>query len=146
MATIGLSEAAKLTGRNPSTIHRAMKTGRLSYTLGAAGERQIDTAELDRVFGIKINGAMVDAIAQPVQSNVTHPGELAALQRLLDEREATIRDLRARLDASEAERRQMNVLLTHQAGSVSSPPDAKAMILTDQQPQKRWRRRIFGRG
>jgi hypothetical protein len=81
MASIGLSEAARLTGRNQSTIHRAMKTGRLSYTKDAAGERRIDTAELDRVFGMRhgpngasagSNGATADAMAQPVASHVTH--------------------------------------------------------------------------
>ena len=62
MASIGLSEAARLTGRNQSTIHRAMKAGRLSYTVDETGERRIDTAELDRVFPIKINGASADAL------------------------------------------------------------------------------------
>jgi hypothetical protein len=74
MASIGLSEAARLTGRNQSTIHRAMKAGRLSYTVDETGERRIDTSELARVFPIKpssltqFNGASVDAMAQPVQS------------------------------------------------------------------------------
>jgi hypothetical protein len=56
MAQIGLSEAARLVGKNQSTIHRAMKAGRLSYTTGPAGERRIDTAELARVFAITIRG------------------------------------------------------------------------------------------
>jgi predicted site-specific integrase-resolvase len=50
MPTVGLSEAAKLTGRNQSTIHRALKSGRLAYTIDATGERRIDLAELRRVF------------------------------------------------------------------------------------------------
>jgi hypothetical protein len=48
MASIGLSEAARLTGRNASTIHRSMKTGRLSYTRDEAGNRQIDVSEQGR--------------------------------------------------------------------------------------------------
>jgi hypothetical protein len=98
MAQIGLRQAARLSGKNTSTIHRAMKTGRLSFTVDEAGARQIDTAELDRVFGIKtlsesnkVNGALV---AQPLQSHPAHPGEIAALERLLADREATIADLR----------------------------------------------------
>jgi hypothetical protein len=43
-----------------------------------------------------------------LQSNTSHAGEHAALQRLLDDREASIADLRGRLDASEAERRQLS--------------------------------------
>ncbi|MBO0737954.1 MAG: hypothetical protein J2P48_15500 [Alphaproteobacteria bacterium] len=102
MALVGLSEAAKLSGRNQTTIHRAMKTGRLSYTVGEAGERRIDTAELDRVFGIKANGASDGAVAHPVQSHITPVREIEALQRLLDDREATIRDLREHANANAA--------------------------------------------
>ena len=65
MPGIGLSEAAKLTGRNQSTIHRAMKTGRLSFTVGDDGERRIDPAELDRVFGIKLNGGAIPDASAP---------------------------------------------------------------------------------
>jgi hypothetical protein len=42
---IGLRAAARLCGKNQSTIHCALKTGRLSYTLGEGGERRIDVAE-----------------------------------------------------------------------------------------------------
>jgi hypothetical protein len=106
MAAIGLAEAARMTGRNASTIHRAMRSGRLSYTKDAAGERRVEISELERVFGVKIdnmsnsnrgNGATAAIDANASYGNDTHGGELAALQRLLDERECTIGD-RARLD------------------------------------------------
>jgi hypothetical protein len=108
VAEIGLAEAARLAGKNASTIHRAMKVGRLSYTVGAAGERRIDPAELERVFGTG-NGATA---AHAPKSHDAHVGELAALQRLLDDRDATIRDLRARLDLEADERRRLTLLLT----------------------------------
>jgi hypothetical protein len=101
-----------------------MKTGRLSYTVGEVGERRIDTAELDRAFGIRVNGATPNAMAQSVPSHVMHAGEVAALQRQLDDREATIRDLRTRLDASEGERRTVQARL-----------DA---VLTDQRARRSW--------
>ena len=120
MPAVGLSEAAKLTGRNQSTIHRAMKTGRIAFAVAENGERRIDIAELERSFGLK-GSARPDASAQPLQSNAVQADAMAALQRLLDDREGTIRDLRARLDASEAERRaaqaQVTALLTDQRGS-----------------------------
>jgi len=50
---LGLSEAARLVGRDVSTLHRAMKSGRLAYTMGADGKRRLDPAELERVFEIK---------------------------------------------------------------------------------------------
>jgi TolA-binding protein len=104
-----------------------MKAGRLSYTVDGAGQRRIDTSELDRVFGVKtpqqgvlppVNGASGASACEALQSNGAHAGEHAALERLLADREASIADLRQRLDASEAERRQLSErlhgLLTNQ--------------------------------
>jgi hypothetical protein len=136
-----------MTGRNQSTVHRAMRMGRLSFTVNEAGERRIDVSELERVFGIKspqgeeaaINGASDAMVAHAVASNATHAGEIAALERLLAEREAsiarqdeTIRDLRARLDAEVEERRRVQErltgLLTHrQVGSVPSVPKTETV-------------------
>jgi hypothetical protein len=101
-----------------------MKKGRLSYTTGVNGERKVDTAELERVFGIKPNGAMPDATETSMRRHVMHVGEIAALRAQLEDRDATIRDLRARLDASATERRDLTVRL-----------------LTDQRPARRkwWR-------
>ena len=70
MALVGLSEAARITGRNRTTIFRAMKSGRLSFTTNGAGERQVDVAELERVF------AATDA-EQP-KSDATHVAVLGA--------------------------------------------------------------------
>ena len=53
MALVGLKKAAYLTGKNQSTIHRAMTDGRLSFTKNEIGERIIETSELNRVFEIK---------------------------------------------------------------------------------------------
>lgn len=50
---VGLKIAAEMTGKAQVTIHRAMKDGRLSFTIGNTGDRLIDTSELDRVFNIK---------------------------------------------------------------------------------------------
>jgi hypothetical protein len=50
MAAIGLSDAAKVTGRNQSRMHRAMKTGPLSLTVEGR-ERRVDTTER-WVFGV----------------------------------------------------------------------------------------------
>ena len=124
MSLVGLSEAARLTGKAHTTIHRAMKAGRLSFTVDEAGERRVDTAELARVFGLNtVNGASLDAIASDVQRNVAHVREIELLTQQLADRDATIPDLRSRLDAEAEERRRVQErltgLLTHrQAGSV----------------------------
>ena len=49
-APIGIKEAVRRSGRNKGTIHQAMKTGKLPFTLSADGIRRIDPVELERVF------------------------------------------------------------------------------------------------
>jgi len=55
MAKVGLTEAAKLTGKSPSTITRRSNhkdiRKRISFTNNDNGDRVYDVAELERVFG-----------------------------------------------------------------------------------------------
>jgi hypothetical protein len=105
MPLIGLKEAARLTGKNQSTIHRAMKASRLSYTMSETGERLIDPAELDRVFAVKPPEQLARNEAQASQSNDVQLAELrmqlaaerdkaAGLHERLAEKDAVIVDLR----------------------------------------------------
>src|SRR4051812_22836127 len=90
MATIGLSEAARLTGTARSTLYRAIKNGRISATMGPNGAVRIDPAELERAFPVVVardNGAM----SRETTRNVTRPAELvvrvAELEARLAERD-----------------------------------------------------------
>lgn len=118
-----LGEAARATGKAKPTIARAIATGRISASRSDTGSWQIEPAELHRVYPMagQSNGIMLRGVL----------GESAgtSLAERVAEQAETIRDLRARLDASEAERRQlserMTGLLTHrQTGSVPSIPAA----------------------
>ncbi|MGJ0580197.1 MerR family transcriptional regulator [Xenorhabdus bovienii] len=52
MALVSISEAARLTGKARSTLHKYIKQGRLSTTTDQnTGNKSIDTSELVRVFG-----------------------------------------------------------------------------------------------
>ena len=51
MAFLSISAAARAAGVDRSTIRRAVKSGRLSTTTDASGQRGIDTSELLRAFG-----------------------------------------------------------------------------------------------
>ncbi|GKW26796.1 hypothetical protein PEC311524_43900 [Pectobacterium carotovorum subsp. carotovorum] len=51
MAKISISEAARLTGKSRTTLHRLIKTGELSTCQGARNARMVDISELIRVFG-----------------------------------------------------------------------------------------------
>lgn len=51
MAKVSVSEAARLTGKSRTTLHRLIKTGDLSTCHGERNARLVDTSELLRVFG-----------------------------------------------------------------------------------------------
>ena len=51
MSQLPIVDAAKRVGRSPKTLYRLVSTGVLSATTDVNGKKQIDTAELLRVFG-----------------------------------------------------------------------------------------------
>lgn len=51
MAKVSISEAARLTGKSRTTLHRLIKTGELSTCYGDRNARMVDISELIRVFG-----------------------------------------------------------------------------------------------
>mgnify|MGYP002714412128 CR=1 FL=1 len=111
---LSLSAAAKEVDRSKSTLSRAIKEGRLSAVRCEDGSYRIDLAELYRVFPAPV--------PQPTASNTTQPAserdgtlrmQVEAAERERDrereernrEREqmqATIDDLRTRLDRAES--------------------------------------------
>ena len=134
MALVGLKRASELTGKNQSTIHRAMKAGRLSYSLGDSGERLLDTSELTRLFPLKSDDDGLRNDASGEQRNDTQAAELrerlAFMQQRIDALEADKTDLRAERD------RLLSVIET-QAQQVK--------LLTDQRPAQAEARRGFWR-
>ena len=124
-----LSEAAKATGKNKTTIQRAIKNGKISAIKGDSGSYEIEPSELHRVFP----PVAAQRDAQHRQSNDTQQGKSASinndLARVLElEKELavahervngleahkeqmadTINDLRKRLDNSEG---RVTALLT----------------------------------
>ncbi len=116
-----LSEAAKATGKNKTTVQRAIKNGKISASKGDSGSYEIEPSELHRVFP----PVAAQRDAQHRQSNDTQQSKSASinsdLARVLElEKELaiahervngleahkeqmadTINDLRKRLDSSE---------------------------------------------
>ncbi len=126
-----LAQAALATGRDRSTLLKAIRRGTLSAQRDeATGAWRVDAAELDRVYGIGTSqgnselgiggsqpGAQPDMHAQ-LQVERTKTAGLEA--RLLDAQEV-IRDLRARLDAEAEERRRLTAVLADQRTTPSAP-------------------------
>jgi hypothetical protein len=127
---LSLSAAAKEVDRSKSTLSRAIKEGRLSATRCENGSYQIDPAELYRVFPAPVPQPTTSNAAQPEsERDGTLRMQLEVAERERDrereersrEREqmqATIDDLRARLDRAES----------RIAGLLPAPPT----------PRRRW--------
>lgn len=116
-----LSEAAKATGKNKTTIQRAIKSGKISAIKGNSGSYEIDPSELHRIFPPTV----AHRDAQLTQGNDTqrakftpesnHIDRVVELEKELavarerangleaqkDQMADTINDLRKRLDNSE---------------------------------------------
>lgn len=124
-----LSEAAKATGKNKTTIQRAIKSGKISASKGDDGSYQIEPSELHRVFPPAVaqqdanhpkSNDTQQANFSSTNSNLTRVLELEkelavareranGLEAQKDQMADTISDLRKRLDYSEG---RVTALLT----------------------------------
>lgn len=144
---VSVRTAAEMTRTSKTTIQRNIKAGKLSAQRNEAGEWEIDPAELARVMTIHdVNQTepatrddahpTPDTTAnqpEPQQTNGADQAHHETIAELLkdqiDVQQATIDDLRERLDRSESERQrtqsQLAGLLTHQSESQPEPPRSK---------------------
>jgi hypothetical protein len=102
---LSLRQAADMCGKGRSTIHRALKSGKLSGTKDENGEWSIDGAELARVFpwDAPSHDQWDDTgqdRATPDMSEVLAV-KVAMLEQLLEREQETVADLRKRLDRAE---------------------------------------------
>lgn len=121
MAKVGAQRAAVLTGKSKSTIQRAMKSGKLSYSLDQNNRRVIDVAELERVFGIKkeslnAGGSKPSTSPAPSTDELIEKERLAMQVKMLEQQletaQESIEDLKSQRDKWEQQASQ--VLLTTQ--------------------------------
>ena len=105
MTQVCVAEAARLVGRDRKSIYRAIKQGRVSATLSPTGERQIDTAELIRIYGeLRDTATGRGAVATPQRETPNEAERIAALEAenaslkaRLNDKERHIDDLRGAL-------------------------------------------------
>jgi hypothetical protein len=112
-----LGTAAIATGKSKTTIHRAIKSGKLSAFKNDDGTFEIDPAELHRVFypvthGVTGNTTMEQSVTPDVTALLAQENDFLRLQ-LEREREFN-RDLQLMLKTESDERRKLTALLTHQ--------------------------------
>src|SRR3954453_12296955 len=84
MAQVGISAAAKITGRTRSTISRAIDKGLLSATRDDFGRYGIDPAELERGYGTLRSPNADDDVSNDAQQLDAAHGNGAALLREIE--------------------------------------------------------------
>ncbi len=130
--TLSAAQAAAAVGMTKAGIIRAIHSGKLSATRNEHGNFVVDPAELFRVY---------DAVSTDVKSarqideNLTNDPhtslqeKVALLERIINDKDDVIADLRTRLDVATDEWRRLGLLLV------------------DHQSQPRsWWARVFGGG
>jgi hypothetical protein len=121
MALLNISAAARATGKDRTTLHRKMKAGELSATVGPDGSKLLDTSELERVFGpLRATGDATPAATTGVQHAPQQPAPApdptaAALVELLRGQLVQSADrerwLREQLEAEQHARRELETRL-----------------------------------
>lgn len=110
-------EAAKLVGKSIPTITRAIKNGKLSAKPRKPKGWIIERSELFRVFDVVTLETNMDISSleyeTPIKDSVLQ-AKLEVTEQRLEDAQATIQDLRDRLDAESAERRQLTAQITDQ--------------------------------
>lgn len=134
--TYSLGTAAKAAGISKTTIHRAIKSGKLSAIRHEDGSYEIDPAELHRVYppGSQGNSSSNHDLEQTETLNETGVlrREVELLRERMADKDGVIADLRRRLDAEAEERRKLTALLTDQRATRTTP------VSTAERP-KGWR-------
>lgn len=118
MAKVSVSEAARLTGKSRTTLHRLIKTGELSTCPGERNARMLDTSELLRVFG-SLDG-----------SKTVHVSEQAGEQRVTAseaENEQVIRSLKQEIE-------HLRTLVSAQGSHIDSLKQAMQLLEHKQPP------------
>ncbi|PLR29240.1 DNA-binding protein [Chimaeribacter coloradensis] len=100
MAKVSISEAARLTGKSRTTLHRLIKTGELSTCAGARNSKMLDTSELIRVFGDISSPVHEQPFEQATEQRVTVPP--AHNEQVVNSLKQEIEHLRTLVSAQES--------------------------------------------
>lgn len=132
-----LAEAAKAVGRTKPALLSAIQKGRISAKKNAFGQWEIDPSELHRVY-------------RPISQEAKDAER--SLPELIEEREAKIRELQTRLEATENLKREIqarNEELRRERDDWKQQADewrmqAKALPAAAESPRRGFWARLFG--
>lgn len=129
MALVTISEAARLTGKARSTLHKYIKQGKLSTTTDSeTNTKKVDTSELIRVFGnIKTTGGdIVSPVAKLQQTTPENTHELQVKLQLLEQENAHLKTEKALLERNLDDVRQAMLLIESKSSPVDEQQPAPA--------------------
>ena len=127
-----LGEAAKAVGKSKTTLHRAIKSGKISAGRSLDGSYIIDPAELHRVF--------------PSAPSVT--GAEPLLRNDVEQVSNPLETLRIQLELQEKERQRERALLQETIADLREDRDRwrqQATALLEDKRPKGFFKRLFGR-
>lgn len=128
---LSMGQAARETGVSKATIHRAIKSGRLSALRQDDGSYQIDPAELFRVYGAAKPVQVVDVRQDATPMQPPPPSLVHELQARVALLELELSSEKRRAEVAETDRNRWHA----QAERLALPAPAKAGLLA----------RLFGR-
>jgi len=127
MAKVSISEAARLTGKSRTTLHRLIKAGELSTCSGVRNAKMIDISELIRVFGDISKPVQEQPFEQVTEQRVTVPP--APSEQMVSSLKQEVEHLRTLVSAQESHidsLKQSLQLLEHKKDMQQPlPPPAK---------------------
>jgi hypothetical protein len=149
MPDMTLSEAAAWAGKTRPTIHKALKSGRLSGRQDDDGIWHIDPAELERVYPPRkpsdVSGNSELSTHDISQLIAAKEREIALLREIADAAQAEAAEWKAEASKWHAQADAQTRLLTHQKAE-----PAPAVEASNQAPAQSARRgliaRMFGQG
>jgi hypothetical protein len=129
MTQLTLPQAAKATGKDRTTLFRAIKAGKLSASKNHAGDYQVDVAELIRVYG-PLKGA---TLRNDASQAAPQPGTTA---ETINDNNGLLREaefLRAQVASLEADKADLRVDRDKWRQAYEDK-SAEVKQLTDQRP------------
>lgn len=142
MALVSISEAARLTGKARSTLHKYIKQGRLSTTTDQnTGKKNIETSELIRVFGNISNlsataSASVTSVSKLQQETPNDTQSLQAKLQLLEQENTHLKAEKELLSKNLEDIRQAMLLIE---SKLPTTPEPVASVPT-KKPWQFWKK------
>lgn len=130
MPDMTMTQAAEWAGVTRATIHKAIKSGRLTAPKDDSGVYRINPAELERVYqpkAVDVSGDGRGSSSDTAELMTAKDEQIALLRELADKAEATTADLRAERDRLLGIVEATTRLLAHQKPP-EAPPKPPAVI------------------